>query len=83
MYIDEFLIELFSLHINNRSTLSLSLSFSLSLSHSLILSLSDDHYRDVFSQAIDEWSTHTCLQFQLASSPQQDHIMFVKDDQLG
>ena len=50
--------------------------FSLSLSPA-------ENYRATFTAAMNEWSARTCIQFALAPNGEQDHIVFVKSDELG
>ena len=54
--------------------------------HSLSLSLSlspGETYRAMFSEAMSVWSRHTCIQFELATNAEQDHIVYVESEELG
>ena len=50
---------------------------------SLSFSLSEDHYRIIFIQAMEAWEEATCIKFELATHADIDHLVFIKSDNLG
>lgn len=59
-----------------KHTLLLSLSSSLSHTHT------EQSFRNIFKQAMEVWSEHTCIQF-VPALTEPDRIVFIDNDYLG